>query len=54
MREIEGSEVRRKEEEKTLSHLEITHSYGEVVSKNFRIVVEGQSRHVTMYNKKNN
>jgi hypothetical protein len=52
MREIEGSEVRRKEEEKTWSHLEITHSYGEVVSKNFRIVEEGQLRHVTMYNEK--
>ena len=34
---------------KKLSHLEITHSYGNVVSKYFRMVVEGQSRHATMY-----
>ena len=49
MRWIEGSEVRKQEEEKKLSHLEITHSYGNVVSKYFRMVVEGQSRHATMY-----
>jgi len=48
MRWIEWSEMR-KQEEKKLSHLEITHSYGNVVSKNFRMVVEGQSRHATMY-----
>ncbi len=49
MRWIEGSEMRKQEEEKKLSHLEITHSYGNAVSKNFRMVVEGQSRHATMY-----
>ena len=49
MRWIEGSEMRKQEEKKKLSHLEITDSYGNVVSKNFRMVVEGQSRHATMY-----
>ena len=37
--------LRKQQEEKKLSHLEITHSYGNVVSKNLRMVVEGQSCH---------